>query len=205
MQTPALIEELARETGSDTFEKDPPNAVFSTFLKGKQPTAATVILVEKPIVEGSSVSFPVVLQDGEIPAEFGPASLFIDHWSGGHHHRRGKHKRRAHHRRRGVAEAHDDSHPGAALVTGLVVGAAVTHVVDSKRSSSSSSANQTSTNTTSKTQATSAAQQNAYVQTSPAPTATPEQRLEEAKDMRDEGLITDSEYEAKKQEVLEDM
>jgi len=78
MQTPALIEELAGETGKDNFLEDPPNAVLSTFRPGEQPTAATVILVEKPIVEGSSLSMKVTLQDGEIPAEFGPASLFID-------------------------------------------------------------------------------------------------------------------------------
>jgi hypothetical protein len=176
-------------------------------------TPPTVATAEEAIVEGSSLSMKVSLQDGEIPAEFGPASLFIDHWHGGHHHRR-VHGRP--HRRGGVVVVHDDdSHPGAALVTGLVVGAAVAHAADSSKSTSSSSQAATTkttaentSNTASKSGAksASAAQQNVYVQSSGgAPAATPEQRLDEAKDMYDKGLIDEKEYEAKKAVILKDM
>ena len=79
MDTPKLIKEVS--TGPDSFAKDPPNAVLSTF-GGKLPTSATVVLY-KPTLKGNTLSFPVKVSEGNIPEKFEGASLFIDHW---HHH-----------------------------------------------------------------------------------------------------------------------
>jgi hypothetical protein len=65
--------------GSNSFAEDPPNAVLSTFVEGQRPSEATVVL-HRPTLDGGDVSFPVDVLEGDIPAAFGPASLFIDHW-----------------------------------------------------------------------------------------------------------------------------
>jgi len=70
------------ERGPDSFIENPPNAVMSTFRAGDLPTEATVIM-HTPTLDGANLSFSVDVLDGSIPAEFGPASLFVD---GVHHH-----------------------------------------------------------------------------------------------------------------------
>jgi len=77
MQTAELLR--TGEEGSDSFAEDPPNAVLSTFRTGEEPTEATVVL-HRPSLAGTDLSFPVDVLEGDIPATFGPASLFIDHW-----------------------------------------------------------------------------------------------------------------------------
>ena len=98
MDTPALVDAVSK--GPDSFSEVPPNAVLSTFGANELPTTATVVL-NQPKVKGASVTFPVDVLEGDIPAEFTGASLFIDHW----------------HRRP----------PIGAFVVGAAVGSAVTH------------------------------------------------------------------------------
>jgi hypothetical protein len=52
---------------------------------------------------------------------------------------------------------------------------------------------------------TTASQQDVCVQRSGAPAATPEQRLDEAKDVYDKGLIDQKEYDEKKADILKDV
>jgi hypothetical protein len=175
MDTPKLI--TAVSTGPDSFAKDPPNAVLSTF-GGKLPTSATVVLY-KPTLKGNTLSFPVKVSEGNIPEKFEGASLFIDHW---HHH--------GHH------HGHPHWHPHVgAFVVGAAVGSAVTHARASQPN-------------------TVVVQQPAYYyQATPPPppaAATPaakstESKLEELKGMYDKGLITESEYNEKRKQILKQM
>ena len=70
-----LVEMVSQ--GEDNFEKDPPNAVVSTFGNKDKPTSGLVKLL-KPRIEGNKVIFPVQFLEGEIPASFAGMSLFID-------------------------------------------------------------------------------------------------------------------------------
>ena len=162
MDTSKLIKEVS--IGPDSFAKDPPNAVLSTF-GGKLPTSAVVVLY-KPILKGNSLSFPVKVSEGNIPEKFEGASLFIDHWH---------------------------PHVGA-FVVGAAVGRAVTNASQPKTVV--------------------VAQPAYYYQATPPPpapasdasaTGSPEARLEELKRMYDKGLITKSEYDKKKSQILNQM
>ena len=74
------------EEGENNFEKDPPNAVVSTFGASDRPTSGVVTLM-KPRMEGNKVIFPVKFLEGEIPKTFEGMSLFIDPFHGhGHGH-----------------------------------------------------------------------------------------------------------------------
>jgi hypothetical protein len=162
-------------TGPDSFAEDPPNAVLSTF-GGELPTTATVVLY-KPTLMGNTLSFPVKVSEGNIPNKFEGATLFIDHY---HHH--------------GHRHGHPHWHPHVgALVVGAAVGSAVHRASEPK---------------------TVVVQQPAYYyQATPPPAPapdkppakSPEARLEELKSMYDKGLITKSEYDKKKSQILDQM
>jgi hypothetical protein len=175
MDTSKLIKEVS--TGPDSFAEDPPNAVLSTF-GGGLPTTATVVLY-KPTLTGNTLSFPVKVSEGNIPGKFEGATLFIDHW---HHH--------------GHPHGHPHWHPHVgALVVGAAVGSAAAH-------------HESETKTV-------VVQQPAYYYQAtpptpppaPAPDSTksPEARLKELKSMYDKGLITKSEYDKKKSQILDQM
>jgi len=100
MDTPALVDAVSERPNS--FAEVAPNAVLSTFGANELPTTATVVL-NRPKVNGASVTFPVDVLEGDIPEKFTGASLFIDHW---HRHP-----------------------PIGAFVVGAAVGSAVTHAV----------------------------------------------------------------------------
>jgi hypothetical protein len=160
IDTPSLIK--VGSEGPDNFAEDPPNAVLSTFT-GEKPTTAVVILY-RPSIDGNTISFPVKVEEGEIPDKFGGASLFIDHFF----------------------------HPHiGAFVVGAAVGSAVTHASQPKTVV--------------------VREPTYYYQASPppppakpAPKST-EDQLEELKRMHDKGLIDKSEYDKKKEEILERM
>lgn len=67
--------------GPDSFETDPPNASLA-FLDGAGQRNAVVILTD-PRIDGTTLSYQVKLLEGELPAAFGDASLFIDPGGGG--------------------------------------------------------------------------------------------------------------------------
>jgi hypothetical protein len=62
--------------GKDSFEKDPPNAVLSVLTKGE--VKNVVVTLRNPRLEGDDLLFDVKVLQGEVPAESGVATLFID-------------------------------------------------------------------------------------------------------------------------------
>lgn len=171
MDTPSLIKAVSE--GPDSFAEDPPNAVLSTFT-GEKPTTAVVILY-RPSIDGNTISFPVKVEEGEIPDKFGGASLFIDHWA--HHH--------GHH------HGHPHWHPHVgAFVVGAAVGSAVTHASQPK--------------TVVVKEPTYYYQASPPPPAKPAPKSA-EDQLEELKRMYDKDLIDKSEYDKKKEEILKKM
>ena len=64
------------DKGPDSFASNPPNAVLSVF----HPDAVSDIVVElkDPVLAGSELTYTVEILDGEMPANGGPVSLFID-------------------------------------------------------------------------------------------------------------------------------
>jgi hypothetical protein len=63
--------------GEDSFKEDPPNAVLSFFVDEK---AVNVVMeLSDPEYDEGTLTYTVKVLDGEIPEEFGQASLFIDH------------------------------------------------------------------------------------------------------------------------------
>ena len=174
--------------GPGSFAEDPPNAVISTF-GGELPTEATVV-VFAPIVKVDKISFPVDVLEGEIPKVFKGVTMFIDSWA--HHGHGGVHGH-------GHRHGHPHWHPH---VGAFVVGAAI-----------GSAASRSSSRTT-----TVVVQQPAYYyQATPAPAPapapkaaapaakSPEATLEELHGMYKKGLITESDYDTKKAELLKEM
>lgn len=80
MPTKAFMQHWA--TGKNSFEKDPPNATLSVFHQNAPATDAVVELTS-PKVDGSDISFRVKVLSGNVPAQGGEASLFIDADDGG--------------------------------------------------------------------------------------------------------------------------
>lgn len=62
--------------GTDSFLKDPPNATLS-FLEDEA-LADAVVELRDPVIEGENLVYQVKVLEGEIPANAGMASLFID-------------------------------------------------------------------------------------------------------------------------------
>lgn len=64
--------------GPDSFLKDPPNATLSVFQKGKDELSDVVVTLRNPRVSGSDITYDVVVISGALPQAGGPVSLFID-------------------------------------------------------------------------------------------------------------------------------
>lgn len=62
--------------GDDSFADDPPNAALSIFTEDE--IHDVVVVLGNPQLEGSQLSYSVDILDGEMPANGGPSSLFID-------------------------------------------------------------------------------------------------------------------------------
>jgi hypothetical protein len=66
------------ESGANTFAVDPPNAVLSFLdVEGESPADAVVVL-RKPRLEDTTLTYSVDVLDGTLPARHGPCTLFID-------------------------------------------------------------------------------------------------------------------------------
>jgi len=67
------------KAGPDSFLKDPPNATLSVFMKDKDELSDVVVTLRNPRVNGSDLTYDIVVISGTLPAAgAGPASLFID-------------------------------------------------------------------------------------------------------------------------------
>jgi hypothetical protein len=66
------------KNGPDSFLKDPPNATLSVFQKGKDELADVVVTLRRPRVSGNDITYDVTVISGTLPQAGGPASLFID-------------------------------------------------------------------------------------------------------------------------------
>jgi hypothetical protein len=76
MTNQQFVEQWA--VGADSFATDPPNAVLS----GGEPAADTpsdvVVVLRHPTIGDDSVTYTIEVLEGEVPAEAGPCTLFID-------------------------------------------------------------------------------------------------------------------------------
>jgi hypothetical protein len=67
------------KAGPDSFLKDPPNATLSVFTKDKDELSDVVVTLRNPRVNGSDLTYDITVISGTLPAAgAGPASLFID-------------------------------------------------------------------------------------------------------------------------------
>jgi hypothetical protein len=64
------------DKGNDSFASNPPNAVLSIFHS--EGVSDVVVELMNPNLEGHSITYDVLILDGEMPASGGPSSLFID-------------------------------------------------------------------------------------------------------------------------------
>ena len=63
--------------GKNSFLKDPPNANLSILEKGTE-GADIVVVLRNPVLKDAELSYDVKVLEGEMPANGGPVSLFID-------------------------------------------------------------------------------------------------------------------------------
>ncbi len=65
--------------GDNSFETDPPNAVLSFLESGADvPTDAVVVLTAPSLSGNGDLSYSIDVLEGDVPAQTGPVTLFID-------------------------------------------------------------------------------------------------------------------------------
>ncbi len=64
--------------GPDSFASDPPNATLSMFQSSSAGPSQAVLTISNPQISGSSLTYDAAVIQGDIPAQGGSASLFID-------------------------------------------------------------------------------------------------------------------------------
>lgn len=64
--------------GADSFAAEPPNATLSVFSPDGRKVEDTVIVLTKPMLIGTDLSFDITVLEGNLHGASGPASLFID-------------------------------------------------------------------------------------------------------------------------------
>lgn len=74
--TSRIVEDWA--SGSDNFQKDPPNATVSAFQKDGNGVRDAVVVLKNPKIEGENLVFDVDVLEGDIRGADGAASVFID-------------------------------------------------------------------------------------------------------------------------------
>ncbi|GEM_PF-996165 len=65
------------DKGENNFKEDPPNAALSIFNSGGQPDGAVIELRDAEL-RGEDIVYQVKVMNGDLPAEFQAASIFID-------------------------------------------------------------------------------------------------------------------------------
>ncbi|MBL0373558.1 hypothetical protein JJB09_16145 [Rhizobium sp. KVB221] len=66
------------DEGKDSFATDPPNATISVLNSDGKAIEDAVVVLNKPKLEGGTLTFDVEVLEGELTSANGPASLFID-------------------------------------------------------------------------------------------------------------------------------
>ena len=64
--------------GDNSFEADPPNAVLSFLEPGGEVPDDAVIVIKEPRLSDGELSYSIDVLEGAVPAQTGPATLFID-------------------------------------------------------------------------------------------------------------------------------
>jgi hypothetical protein len=64
--------------GENSFETDPPNAVLSFLESGADAPEDVTIVIKEPQLTNGDLSYTIDVLDGAVPANAGPATLFID-------------------------------------------------------------------------------------------------------------------------------
>jgi hypothetical protein len=186
--------EKAYAWGHPSFAENPPNATLSNLRHGEM--ANVVLTLRNTVLEGNTISWDVDILEGELPLVGGPNTLFIDVIGrpltpvsvAGHNRRT---------RRRSLA-------------VGAVVGASVANNRDDESDyAAQQSAAAASDAAAAADDAADAANQAAASAQYAAGTAgsapSVEQQLKDLKDLLDQGLITQDDYDAKKEEILAGM
>jgi hypothetical protein len=66
------------DEGKDSFLKDPPNATVSMFETGKEELADVVVKISKPRLKGGELIYDMTVLEGKVPKAGGVCSVFID-------------------------------------------------------------------------------------------------------------------------------
>lgn len=64
--------------GEDSFAVDPPNAVISFLENEDTPPEEVTVELSDPQIDEDTLTYKIIVLDGELPAKAGPCSLFID-------------------------------------------------------------------------------------------------------------------------------
>ena len=175
--------------GKDSFKSDPPNATLSIFQEDRDKLIDVVVKLSNPLLKGDDLTYHVAILEGQMPAKGGICSLFIDIIG---------------------LPFTPFSFAGAArrwTRRAVVVGAAATTAAVATSAAAGAAASAA---------AATAPPPTVVVKEvpAPAPAAPPtqpavpslqvaEQKLKDLKALFDQGLISESEYNAKKQQILQ--
>jgi hypothetical protein len=66
------------DEGKDSFLKDPPNATISMYEKGKDQLKDVVVKLSKPRLKGEDLIYDITVIEGKVPKKGGACSVFID-------------------------------------------------------------------------------------------------------------------------------
>jgi hypothetical protein len=64
--------------GKDSFLKDPPNATISMYEKGKDQLKDVVVKLSNPRLKGEDLTYDITVIEGKVPKKGGTCSVFID-------------------------------------------------------------------------------------------------------------------------------
>jgi hypothetical protein len=66
------------DEGKDSFLKDPPNATVSMYEKGKEQLKDVVVKLSHPRLKGEDLTYDITVIEGKVPKRGGECSVFID-------------------------------------------------------------------------------------------------------------------------------
>ena len=66
------------DEGKDSFLKDPPNATVSMYEKGKEQLTDVVVKLSNPRLNGEDLTYDIKVIEGSVPKRGGACSVFID-------------------------------------------------------------------------------------------------------------------------------
>jgi hypothetical protein len=66
------------DEGKDSFLKDPPNATISMYEKGKEQLKDVVVKLSRPKLKGDDLTYDISVIEGKVPKKGGECSVFID-------------------------------------------------------------------------------------------------------------------------------